>query len=61
MRRSGFLASTWQEYVRAMEKLVPESIRSRFFTRKVAYITLLVIVIEVCVVSVGYWLWIQNS
>lgn len=61
MRKIGFLEEAWLEYTQAVKKIIPESISSRIFTRKFAYVAVVVVLFEVLFIASIYWLWFRNS
>lgn len=61
MRKRGFIASAWQDYVGTINQFLPASIRSRFFTRKAVYMALIFIGVELILAMAIYMFWIKNS
>lgn len=48
--KNNFYKDAWEEYLSLISKFIPDKIQKKFFTKKIAYITLAIIIIEISIV-----------
>ena len=48
--KNNFYKDAWEEYLSLISKFIPYKIQKKFFTKKIVYITLAIVTVEIFII-----------